>query len=171
MRSLRLSGRLAALSLIVLLAVASNFKAMTARKVAAVPPYKITAIKAMLFYNGTGTFSRDILSPPMTLWNTIIGEGEAGAPSEATMVLVEISGKTNDDPNGATRKVELTATIDGKVVVKRATDIGLFSDQGKFYAPFWVYDTGCGKLRLTARILGQTQASSMTKSITFGCGE
>src|SRR3954465_15804808 len=147
MRRLRSSGRLKALGLVALLALAVNSEAITVRRgAAATPPYKITAMKAMLFYNGTGTFSRDFLNPPMTLWNTIIGEGEAGAPSEATLVLVEVSGKSMGETNVATRKVEFTATVEGKVAVKRATDIGLFSDKGTFYAPFWLYDTGCGKV-------------------------
>ena len=171
MRRLRLSGRLIVFGLIAWLALAANSKAITAYRSAATPPYKITAMKAMLFYNGTGPFSRDILNPPMTLWNTIIGEGEAGAPSEATLVLVEVSGKSSEDVKSPPRKVEFTATLDGKVMVKRATDIGLFSDGGKFYAPFWLYDTGCGKVKITARILGQTQPSSMTKTIPFECGE
>jgi len=62
------------------------------------PPYKITAIKAMLFYDGKGTFSRDVLAKPdFTFWNTIIGEGDADGPSNSTLVLVEVTGKPDSD--------------------------------------------------------------------------
>src|SRR5919202_6847730 len=80
------------------------------RKGAPPPPYKITGIKAMLFFEQKGTFSDDILSRPnIALWNTVIGEGDAGIPSNSTLVLVEVSGEHNPNelPN---RKVELIAT-------------------------------------------------------------
>jgi hypothetical protein len=101
------------------------------------PPYKITAIKAMLFYDGSATFSRDVLAKPnFTFWNTIIGEGDAEAPSNSTLVLVEVAG--NPSPNEAppSRKIELTATSPRKLLLKRTVDIGLFGDGGKFHAAF-----------------------------------
>lgn len=162
--------RLAAL-LIMLSALVSSSQAMTIHKSPAAPPFKITAIKAMLFYDGKGTFSDDILTQPdLALWNTIIGEGSAGSPSNSTLVLVEVSGQY--DPNKATlnRKVAFTATTARKVVLQRTADIWIGKD-GKYYAAFWLYDTGCEPVKLSARIVGQSQPSAMTKTIPFKCGE
>src|SRR2546423_12744677 len=75
-------ARFAALSLIILLALASNSEAVTVhRNAAAPPPFKITALKTKLFFEGTGTFSQDILTQPdLALLDTIIGAGAAGRP-------------------------------------------------------------------------------------------
>jgi hypothetical protein len=158
--------------LLVLLAFSSTSNVTAASRRPATPPYKITAIKAMLYYEQKGTFSRDILAAPeMTLWNTIIGEGGAGSPSGSTMVVVEVTGKAEGDGPSPPRKVELTATASGKVLLKRAVDIGLLEETGKFYGAFWLYDTGCNRIKLSARVVGQTQPSAMTKFIPFQCGE
>ena len=142
-----------------------------AASAAAAPPYKITAVRAMLFYNERGTFSRDILAnPPFTLWNTIIGEGDAEAASYSTLVTVEVTGKLNPNEPPPARKVEFTATAGGQVLVKRTYDIAL-GEGGKFHAPFWLYETGCRPIKVTARLVGQTQPSTMTKTLPFECGE
>jgi hypothetical protein len=170
---LRLNFRagLVAFALVILLALAANMAVATACKAAVQPPFKITAIKAMLFFEEKGTFSDDLLTQPnIALWNTIIGEGSAGSPSNSTLVMVEVSGKYNPDEAAPNRKVELTATAAGKILLKRLADIRIGKDN-KYYAAFWLYDTGCDKVKLSARLTGQTQPSSMTKTIPFACGE
>ena len=136
------------------------------------PPYKITAVKAMLFYDGSATFSRDVLAKPsFSFWNTIIGEGDAGAPSNSTLVLVEVARNAPSNDDLPPRKVELTATVPRKPPFKRTVEIGLFGNGGKFYAAFWLYETGCEPVTLVARIIGQTQPSIVTRKIPFDCGE
>ncbi len=139
-------------------------------------PYKITAIKAMLFYDDQGTFSNDILSGSgIDLWNTIIGEGSAGGASTSTLIIVELSGKA--EAYEPTRKIEFTATYKSSgqnsrpLVVKRTTETGIINNQGKFFAAFWLYDTGCIPVKLTARMIGQAQPSTLSKTIKFACGE
>lgn len=158
-----------------LAAVAASVFSLSSVASAQAPAFKISGIKAMLYYEQTGTFSKDILADPnISLWNTIIGEGSSGGASSATLVMVEVSGK-----GGAyetTRKVELTATFAGtgrnaRAPVKRTSEIGIISEKGKFYVPLWLYDTGCSHVTISARILGQRQASSMKKTIKFECGE
>lgn len=160
----------AGLLLIASLIFSSNLEAI-AVNTAPAAPYKITRIKAMLFYDGKGTFSPDVLAKPdFAFWNTIIGEGDAEGASNSTLVLVEISG--NPSPNEASprRFVEFSATAAGKVLLSRRAEIGLF-ENGKYYAAFWLYDTGCQPVKISARITGQAQSSSMTKTIPFACGE
>src|SRR6266487_470432 len=136
------------------------------------PPYEITAVKAMLFYNGSATFSPDVLAKPdFRFWNTIIGEGDAEAPSNSTLVLVEVTGHPSPNEAPPSRKVELTATTSRKILLKRTIDIGLFGNGGKLYAAFWLYETGCQPITLLARIVGQTPSSPVTRKIPFACGE
>src|SRR5438552_2628092 len=79
--------------------------AIPARSVSPPAPYKISGIKAMLFYDGKGTFSRDVLAKPdFSFWNTIIGEGDAEGPSNSTLVLIEISGNPSRDEASPSRK-------------------------------------------------------------------
>lgn len=158
-----------ALTFLLLLFASSTFS-----QVRPAPPYKVAAIKALLFYEGKGTFSRDVLAKPaFTFWNTIIGEGDAEGPSNSTLVLVEVTGNSSPNEPSPARKVDFTAVASGKVLVKRTASIhlDLSRDSGKFYAAFWLYDTGCNPVKVTASITGQSQKSSMTRTIPFACGE
>lgn len=130
--------------------------------------YRIAGIQAKLFYETKGTFSRDLLSgSKFTLWNTVIGEGDAEAPSNATLVLVEVQAKPGsyDDK----RNVSLRATAENEVLVDRTVPLGVVGKDGKLFAAFWLYDTGCVPVKLTARLTGQKVA--VTRTILFHCGE
>ena len=132
---------------------------------------KITAIRAQLFFEQTGTFSEDLLSmKELALWNTIIGEGSAGAASTSTFVTVEISGRNVDV---GTTKVEIIATGDkNRLIQKKLIDVQLYDERTKFYAPFWLYDTGCEEIKISARLVGKTAPKTIVKkTIPFACGE
>jgi hypothetical protein len=134
-------------------------------------PYKLTGIQVKLFYDTKGAFSRDVLAAPeFAFWNTNIGEGDAEAPSNSTLVLVEITGEAGAAGIPA-RKLTLTATAGRRVLLNRTTEVGLFSAEGKYYAAFWLYDTGCQPIKLSSRIAGQSPASAKTATIAFSCGE
>ena len=172
MPELDFRARLVSLGLITLLALGSATMAVAnTRKTSVQPPFKITAIKAMLFFDEKGTFSDDLLTQPnIALWNTIIGEGAAGSPSNSTLVMVEVSGQYNPNEAAPNRKVDFAATAGGKVLLRKMADIRI-GENGKYYAAFWLYDTGCDQIKLSARLTGQRQPSSMTKTIPFKCGE
>jgi|GEM_PF-939213 len=132
---------------------------------------KITAIRAQLFYDATGTFSQDVLSQKdVALWNTIIGEGSAGAASTSSLVTVEVSGRNL--PVGAT-KIEVTATGNkNRLIQKRVIDVDIYDERTKFFAPFWLYDTGCEPIKISARLIGVGVARTVvTRTIPFRCGE
>lgn len=132
------------------------------------PPYRIS-LRAMLFYSDRGTFSPDLIAHPVSLFNTVIGEGSAGGASNATLVVAVVSGEAGSyDP---TRRVELTVTSGGREVFKRAEDTSVMSRDGRTYVGFWLYGTGCRRLQLSARILGQTPSTPVTATIPFRCGE
>ena len=135
-------------------------------------------MRAQLFYEDTGKFSKDVLSDPkFVLWNTIIGEGSAEGPSSSTLVQVEVTGTPGSyEP---LRKVEITARYKvsaragQRSVIKRTVPVGILSRSGKFYAPLWLYDTGCDPVEVSARLIGQrsSSSSSLRKTIEFRCGE
>ena len=133
---------------------------------------KITAIRAQLFQNASGTFSEDILTTADNyLYNTIIGEGAAnGKASTSTLVTVEVSGK--NVPVG-TLKVQITATGDkNRLIQKKLIDADIYDDKTKFYAPLWLYDTGCEQINITAVLIGKGASKVIVKKkIPFRCGE
>lgn len=134
-------------------------------------PPRISAIRAQLFYDSTGKFSPDVLTAKdFALFNTIIGEGSAEAASTSTFVTVEISGRNL--PVGIT-KVEITATGDkNRVIQKRLIPVDIYDERTKFFAPLWLYDTGCEKIKISARLIGKgAPATVVTKTIGFVCGE
>ncbi len=148
----------------------NRFSNATSFPQAKVPP-KITAIRAQLFYDARGTFSEDILSQKdLALWNTIIGEGSSGGPSTSTFVTVEVSGR--DLPVGAT-KVEITAIGNkNRLIQKKVIALDIYDERRKFFAPFWLYDTGCEAITISARLIGRgAPATIVTKKIPFACGE
>lgn len=141
--------------------------------------YTISAIQARLFYENKGAFSGDVLADKnFALWNVVIGEGSAEGPSNATLVLVEVSGSAGAyEPM---RKVEFVATIRRSrrglssakdVLVRRTLGTGILNAKGKWYAAFWLYGTGCEPISLSARIAGQARQASLQRTIDFRCGE
>jgi hypothetical protein len=129
----------------------------------------ITAIRAQLFYDASGTLSEDLLSQKdLILWNTMIGEGSAGAAS--TFVTIEISGRNL--PVGAT-KVEIMATGNkGRLIQKKLIGVDIYDERTKFFAPFWLYDTACEPITISARLIGKGAPSTVVKKrIPFDCGE
>lgn len=118
---------------------------------------------------GAGAFSHDILARPVELWNTPAGEGRAGGASNATLVIAVVRGEPGSYV--PTRRVELTVTSGGREIFKRAEEPGILDTEGRTYVAFWLYGTGCRRLRLSARILGQTASAPVTATIPFACGE
>jgi len=131
-------------------------------------PSKVKAVTAKLFYSTTGMFSEDILAKPdIALWNTIIGEGESGGPSDATLITVEIDG--DGGPSTVHNEVlSITTQMQGKPLVKRTVHHMLFEQSGKHYEGVWLYGTGCLPIQITVQLDNQKPIS---KKIDFQCGE
>ena len=134
------------------------------------PPHRVAALQARLFYSDRGALSRDLLRAPVpVLWNTPIGEGQSGGASSAVLVSVQVSGAAGTyEPE---RKVELTVTAGRETVLRRALPVAVLDTAGRTFVGFWLYETGCRELRLSARLLGQPSARARTATIPFACGE
>jgi hypothetical protein len=131
----------------------------------------ITAVRAQLFYDGTGKLSDDVLTmKDLSLWNTIIGEGSAGGASNATLITVEVSGRNVEV--GAVA-VEIVATGKKRRVLGRTRmEVALYDAKTKFHAPLMLTNTGCEEITITARLVGKgAPKTPATRVIPFQCGE
>lgn len=131
-------------------------------------PSKIKSVTAKLYYSDSGTFSQNILDKPdLALWNTIIGEGQSGGPSEATLIEVEVDG---DSGGNVIHKERLTISVqeEGKPPIRRHTGPLYFDRNGKHFEAMWLYDSGCLPVTITAQVESQPVAR---KKIDFQCGE
>jgi hypothetical protein len=136
---------------------------------------EISAIKALLFDDRTGEFSKDILSesdpdiPELTNITTW---------SHSTLVIVEISGPPGGLAASGSR-VNFVATYKAWTpglkalpptgrTVRQAGSITHFSDKGKSYVGFWLYDTGCFPVSISATLNGDPK-SKREAAIPFAC--
>jgi hypothetical protein len=165
------------LSIILILAWAAT---ASAQRASPAPPFTITSVKAMLFYDNKGTFSRDVAEDmsepqlvPSILWNTPIEGASREGAATSVLVTVEVSGEYLGPKT--TRSIEFTAKYKSvetsrQIIVRRVTPIRI-GESGIYIAGFWLDEAGCDPVMLKARIIGQKKQSIMLKKIRFGCGE
>jgi hypothetical protein len=130
------------------------------------PTLKIKGVDARLYYAYSGTLS-DPITPATVLRNVIIGEGDAREPSTSTLIDVVVEGTAG--AFDATWRVELVVTTSGtgRVVLRQTKNVGVLSKTGTRHVAFWLPDTGCEPLRVTATV----GAASRSTNVPFGCGE
>lgn len=131
----------------------------------------VSAIRAQLYYEETGTFSRDVLSgEPFALWNVIIGEGAAAHASNHTLVTVEVTGR--NVPFDAAAVEILVRDSSDRLIAAQTSEVSIYDEAETFIAPVLLFDTGCEPLTVSARIIGDVPDSSETSAvIPFECGE
>jgi len=136
---------------------------------------RLANMQAMLFYENTGKFSPDVFTNPVNLWNTPIEGASREGASESMLVVVEIIAEGEGwIPRG--RRVQFTARYRvadksgyGKPAFFSKTMETNIGSDGKFFAAFWLYDTGCHPVTLRARVVGQK--GLQRKTIDLRCGE
>lgn len=125
------------------------------------PDYKISNIKITPFDSATGEFQEEIkANDERSFFNDL---------SISLLTLVEITGKEGSFEVG--RKIQITVTEGKKVKTTKTEQIGLIGSGGKFYVPLWLYPAMCDEVKITAKIIGQKTASTITKKVPFLCGE
>ena len=122
--------------------------------------WKITGIRVKMFSQGSGELEDVNLAEEIS--------SSANAPLHPLLLIVEING--NPDPTSG-HKVQLTAKEGNKLVFNQSKATSFESNGDKFYVPFWIDGYRCEPLLITARVVGQRPASTMTKTIKFSCGE
>jgi hypothetical protein len=144
-------------------------------------PYKITSLKAMLFFEDKGTFSPDAADDdagppyaPPRFWNTPM---QYENRSTSIFVVVEVSGDGRRTP---LPKLEMTARYipnglaTKPIVIRKIVSVEIpikVREYDKYYAGFWLDRTGCNPVKLSARLIGRHESSSIKKVIKFDCGE
>jgi hypothetical protein len=53
----------------------------------------------------------------------------------------------------------------------KTSEVGILSEEGKFFVGFWLYDTGGYPIMLSARLIGQSSLASVQQVINFQCGD
>jgi hypothetical protein len=149
------------------------FAAGAAAPLAAAGPVSVGKIRVQLFYELSGTLSRDIAPPAkFDLWNVGAGEGSADEPAEDVLITVPLSLPKGTDmaafaPDPLTISVRNQA---GKLLAERrfARDSILVPYTGQSYARLWVNNLQCaGRITITARY----GAVVRTVRLNFDCGE
>ncbi len=125
----------------------------------------ITSIKVKGYNQGTGDLAE------LSLEETLSTSGNA--PFGPILIIVEVTGELEA---GSGKSIALTATEGRRAVFRGTFNPGPYQgaseDGKKFYAPFWIGSNGlCSPLKITARVVGQRQALTMTKTVKFLCGE
>ena len=123
------------------------------------PPYKITDIKVVPYDEITGKF-RDPVDPEQWFGNDL---------SLSLFVTIELSGEAGG--YAPKRNVQITVTEGKKVKLNKVSYPGVFSEQGKYYVPVWLYGSMCDVVKIRATITGQNTASTRTRNVNFHCGE
>jgi hypothetical protein len=137
---------------------------------------RVTDIQARLFCDQTGGFTADVIGERRpALWNTIIGEGDAGCASESTLVLVVIDAPPSEFlGDGRVSVLAMTASETDAApdtLAYRTVRLGISGEDGRYFVPLWLYDTGCTPIELHAWVEGARQATERREEILFMCGE
>ncbi|MBV1688021.1 hypothetical protein KRR38_10125 [Novosphingobium sp. G106] len=130
-------------------------------------PAHLQGPQVRLWYEESGRLSEDIAPPrSITLWNTIIGEGEAEEIANDALFTIHV--RTSGEQNLA-QPLFLSATDKAsKILAQRTFKSILTSKDGNAVVPLWVRDIGCaGTVVFAARIGSERQSFS----IDFPCGE
>lgn len=161
---------LAALLVSLILSISGGVSATSARQPATVA--RITALKVSTMSpgeEGPGV-SDDIFADQKGKTSVFAGSGAANYPTRYLLVTVEV---TSDE---WTAKVQLTGTEGRRVVFNKISQANVAAGGGdiknvKTYALFFIEGDRCETIKLTARLIGERRASTMTKTVEFGCGE
>jgi len=143
--------------------------------------YSVTAIRAYLYYADTGEIGKEDITkaPDGALFNTVIGEGLAGRPSNTTLLVIEISGPSFASKDVGTLLVK--AVVDDSpaktVVLERSVDLNNYYQENrrKILIPVFLYQTGSLPITVTATLKGGKDAKSMVsvlrQKLNFTGGE
>jgi hypothetical protein len=130
-------------------------------------PVTLTAVKAQLYYEGTGRLSPDIISmPDFVTRNIPIGEGSAEENANDMLVTVQLRAKSQEN---ISQLLRITIRGNGnRILSDRSFRAGLTSKAGVIWKAVWVRDIGCeGPVRIDVSF-GQQK---MSHKLNFKCGE
>lgn len=130
----------------------------------------IAKVEAKLFYSNTGSFSDNTIDNDkyLPLYNTIIGEGNAGGSSDTVLIVVKLKGIPREYSNSDVKLIVKNAHSEKLNQIRR---VAMLNEHGEAYVAFMVYDCTDEPIRITAELLGAGQHQIITKRIEFTGGE
>lgn len=132
-------------------------------------------LEARLFRSGSGQFSANLLAPGAPELVNVVA-----APDPSTAILVLVVVKLGPDQAvSSNSKVSLVVRENasrgrkGKTLPARTASLGPVARGATTHIPFWLQDTGCTPLTLTARIVlpGQSVPTPVVADVPFACSE
>jgi hypothetical protein len=133
----------------------------------------VEGISVQAFLQRSARFSENLVGAKKSLFNSIIGEGDIGEPSEDVLVTVTFGGKA--DPAGVASVPPKAASVtitarnpSGAKVLLKTTEGGfLFGPGGRFSKVYLLRGATCSPLIVEA----SSGASKRTATVDFRCGE
>jgi hypothetical protein len=126
-------------------------------------------VSTHLYYHESGTVD-DREASGLTLWNTIIGEGDATSPSSAIFVRATVSGAETLTAGA----VELVVTAGKKRLSRQRVSLDAYAaTRGQaMTVPFVLYGTGCESIAVKVTVLaGKRTVGTRQLVLPFSCGE
>jgi hypothetical protein len=162
------------LALIITLVAAAKTLQDSPRASAKLTQYGIEGFRAYFYYHQTGEIGKtNLLGPRVALRNAPIGGGDAGTPSAATYVLVDISGPSTLDRKGIVHLIAREITPRRRTLLDGRVPLNTFAPTEKTSVAFIIYGTGCVPVEIVAELEGLTDGDRRTANaaIPFSCGE
>lgn len=122
-------------------------------------PFKITKLKIVNYNQYVHAFKDVSDENDLEYWNAL---------GTSVVVSAVVSAKRNTYVSG--RKVEFKVYEGKNLIRTHSGDIGSFISDN-YYVPIMLYGPFCHPLTVEARILGQRQISTISKTLNFACGE
>jgi hypothetical protein len=144
------------------------------------PTVRLNGFQALLFNSKTGAFSTDALAKSGSeLGNVPSGE----FASVSTFIIVKVQ-TAKDAPVPKNLRVRLVAIESGsmpfaakrkqqpdRVILDQTVSLGPVNDDGFAHVGFWLPNTGCRSITLTASLVGAKAGPPMTEILPFACYE
>lgn len=124
-----------------------------------VQPFKITELKVVNYNQYNHVFKDVSEEENLEYWNAL---------GTSVVVSAIVSAKPNTYVSG--RRVEFKVYEGKKLIRTHSGEIGYFRSDN-YYVPIMLYGPFCQPLTIKARIIGQRQISTISRTLNFACGE
>lgn len=133
----------------------------------------IDEIRAQLFLERSGKLSENLVGGKKALFNTVIGEGDAGEPADAILVTLAFTGARNTKSSDkiardlASITVKQQAKTGEKILLRRVYGGFLFGETGRIHKAFLLDNATCAPLEIEVKV-GRSRKEA---KLDFACGE
>lgn len=151
-----------------LVAATATFALAAAVSPANAQAVQVEDIRVQLFYEHNGSLSDDLTKQKnLSLWNTIIGEGDAKGPSSAFLVSVVLRSTPEKFVKQASVSVTIVDAKKKSKLLERRFDGLAFGKDGRTVRPVFVENRTCAPTTIVAK----AGASEKSVTLPFQCGE